>query len=73
METGPKEVRELSERYERLETLISRVNVNSLREEHERQVRGKAVGVDCPAANCGRRKQRDKIGLKAYLTAQLAR
>ena len=46
METGPKEVRELSERYERLETLISRVNVNSLREEHERQVRGKAVGVD---------------------------
>ena len=46
METGPKEIRELSERYERLTTLISRVNKDSLREEHERQVRGKAVGVD---------------------------
>lgn len=46
METGPKEIRELSERYERLTTLISRVNKDSLREEHERQERGKAVGVD---------------------------
>lgn len=46
MGTELKEIRELSRRYSRLETLLNRVNRDSLIEEHVRQQKGKAVGID---------------------------
>ncbi|MBQ0070547.1 MAG: group II intron reverse transcriptase/maturase, partial [Spirochaetales bacterium] len=46
MGTELKEIRKLSRRYSRLETLMNRVNRSSLIEEHGRQQKGKAVGVD---------------------------
>ncbi len=46
MEQELKSVRYQSEKYPRLTTLINRVNEVSLWEAHEKQKRGKAVGVD---------------------------
>ena len=41
-----KDIRELSSRYAKLQTLINYVNVDSLREQHKKQLKNKAVGVD---------------------------
>lgn len=46
METKPKEIRELTQKYARLETLMYRVNKESLREIHLKQIAGKATGTD---------------------------
>ena len=46
METKLKDIRTLSKTYPKLETLVNRVNYDSLLEEHNRQARDKAVGVD---------------------------
>ena len=46
MGTQLKEIRELSKKYTRLETLMNRVNYDSLKAEHERQCSKKASGVD---------------------------
>lgn len=46
MGTELKEVRELSQKYPRLETLINRVNKESLRAVHQKQMAGKATGID---------------------------
>jgi len=41
-----KDIRELSLRYAKLQTLINYVNVDSLREQHKKQLKNKAVGID---------------------------
>jgi hypothetical protein len=41
-----KDIRYQSKTYKRLETLMNRVNEESLKEEHRKQTRKKAVGVD---------------------------
>lgn len=41
-----KDIRELSSRYAKLQTLINYVNVDALREQHKKQLKNKAVGVD---------------------------
>lgn len=46
MENERKEIRALSERYPKLQTLISYVNPETLRAEHKKQLKNKAVGVD---------------------------
>jgi len=46
METKPKDIRTLSKKYPRLETLIHHVNYDSLLAEHKRQPYDKAVGID---------------------------
>ena len=46
MEHGLKDLRYLSKSYDRVSAIMSRVNADSLREEHTRQKRGKACGVD---------------------------
>ncbi|GHS99696.1 hypothetical protein AGMMS50276_23840 [Synergistales bacterium] len=46
MEHELKDIRYQSAKYERLETLMNRVNEQSLKEEHRRQARNKATGVD---------------------------
>ena len=46
METKPKDLGTLSKSYPRLETLINRVNYDSLLEEYRKQPYHKAVGVD---------------------------
>lgn len=46
METKQKDIRVLSKRYSKLETLMNHVNCESLREEHKRQSSNKASGID---------------------------
>ncbi|MDR1938626.1 MAG: group II intron reverse transcriptase/maturase, partial [Tannerellaceae bacterium] len=46
MEHELKDIRYQSKTYKRLETLMNRVNEGTLREEHRRQARKKAAGVD---------------------------
>ena len=46
MEKELKEIRYQSEKYEKLTTLINRVNEESLKEAHRRQKTGKAAGID---------------------------
>ena len=46
MATKRQDIRTLSEKHSRLETLINHVNYETLVAEHRRQVNGKAVGVD---------------------------
>lgn len=46
MEKERKDIRELSSRYAKLQTLINYVNVDSLREQHKKQLKNKAVGID---------------------------
>ena len=46
MGTQLKEIRELSKKYPKLETLMNRVNKESLRTEHRKQLQNKASGVD---------------------------
>lgn len=46
MATGQQDIRTLSEKHARLETLINHVNYETLKAEHRRQDRHKAVGVD---------------------------
>ena len=46
METKRQDIRALSVKHARLETLINRVNCETLEAEHRRQERHKAVGVD---------------------------
>ena len=46
MATKLEDIRVLSQRYSKLETLINRVNYDSLLAEHKRQGKDKAVGVD---------------------------
>ncbi|GHV47876.1 group II intron reverse transcriptase/maturase [Synergistales bacterium] len=46
MEHELKDIRYQSKTYERLETLMNRVNEQSLKEEHRKQARNKATGVD---------------------------
>ncbi|MGN0812330.1 MAG: reverse transcriptase domain-containing protein [Candidatus Coproplasma sp.] len=41
-----KEIRMLTEKYAKLQTLISYVNLETLKAEHKRQLKAKAVGVD---------------------------
>lgn len=46
MGTERKELRELSRKYPKLETLMNRVDYEALKEEHRRQSSRKAVGAD---------------------------
>ena len=46
METKQQDIRTLSVKHSRLETLINRVNYDSLVAEHRKQKAKKAVGVD---------------------------
>ncbi|MDR3560086.1 MAG: group II intron reverse transcriptase/maturase [Negativicutes bacterium] len=46
MEQELKEIRYQSRTYAKLETLMNRVNEESLKEEHRKQVQNKAVGID---------------------------
>ena len=46
METKQKDIRVLSKRYSKLETLMNHVNCDSLKEEHKRQSSAKASGID---------------------------
>jgi len=46
MATKQQDIRTLSEKHARLETLINHVNYETLMAEHRRQARNKAVGVD---------------------------
>lgn len=46
MATKLNEIRQLSRRYPKLQTLINYVNYENLKDEHNRQARDKAVGID---------------------------
>lgn len=46
METKQKDIRELSKKYPKLETLMNRVNKEALKEVHRKQLQKKASGVD---------------------------
>ena len=40
------DIRELSKRYAKLQTLMNHVNYDTLKEQHRKQMKNKAVGVD---------------------------
>ena len=46
MENARKDIRMLSQRYDKLQTLINYVNNETLKEEHRKQLRNKATGID---------------------------
>ncbi len=46
MESKRKDIRTLSKRYAKLQTLMNYVNVDSLREQHKKQLKNKASGID---------------------------
>ena len=67
MVTKLEDIRVLSQRYSKLETLINRVNYESLLAMHNRQDKNKAVGVD------GVTKQEYSLNLKENLEDLLRR
>ena len=46
MEKEQQDIRELSKRYAKLQTLMNHVNYETLLEQHRKQMKNKAVGVD---------------------------
>lgn len=46
MESKQQDIRELSKRYAKLQTLMYHVNYETLLEQHRKQMKNKAVGVD---------------------------
>ena len=46
MENERKDIRTLAEKYDKLQTLMCYVNKETLMEQHKKQMKGKASGID---------------------------